>query len=563
MSMSTQENSVTARLARWALGCAVRYWPEETRPWGLALAAEIDETASAFETVRWSLGGIMFFLRSVLSSGWRWMKKLPGGGSLPGGAEGPSMLPKRSRAFTAALLAAAAALLALPEGREAIRTVRASWQEYHWQEYRQSDSDARTLEGLAARAEKEKDASTLAFVALSTTDQKRAVGLVEHAVALDPGLIWLYSASSHRPNYAPPREEWLVRLQAADPDNAVPYLLAADTLDPLRIRPLYQHGILKDAEFEVVESDSKWMGLMERAFGAPRYDSYVQKHYRLTRTVWNRDKNLSPKIVLYGLWYHAIPSLLNLTFFERVKIHEAQKARVAGDLSRAERLLGELDAFGMRIADGSGDKLEKLIGMTISRSADKELVDFYSSTGNAEDARRAALRIEQINERARSMRPDHDPATRAQAQAFQWEGILVQGFGILGVIAGFAALAGMLLLELWPARIRHAKTIWRRALCWIADYAPATLLVASAAFLMSFLPFQRAFAEYRSSSYVLANQERLMEALGDLHGVPDYVMGVNAHVLIWAFVTAALTAVLLFVLVNGILRPRHAASKPA
>lgn len=344
---------------------------------------------------------------------------------------------------------------------------------------------------------------------------------------------------------------------------SVAYLLAADTLDPLRIRPLYQHGILKDAEFEVVESDSKWMGLMERAFGAPRYDSYVQKHYRLTRTVWNRDKNLSPKIVLYGLWYHAIPSLLNLTFFERVKIHEAQKARVAGDLSRAERLLGELDAFGMRIADGSGDKLEKLIGMTISRSADKELVDFYSSTGNAEDARRAALRIEQINERARSMRPDHDPATRAQAQAFQWEGILVQGFGILGVIAGFAALAGMLLLELWPARIRHAKTIWRRALCWIADYAPATLLVASAAFLMSFLPFQRAFAEYRSSSYVLANQERLMEALGDLHGVPDYVMGVNAHVLIWAFVTAALTAVLLFVLVNGILRPRHAASKPA
>jgi len=550
MSMSTQENSVTARLARWALGCAVRHWPEETRPWGLALAAEIDETASAFETVRWSLGGIMFFLRSVLWSGWRWMK-LPAGGSLSGGPEGPSMLPKRSRAFTAAVLAAAASLLALPEGREAIRTVLASWQEYNWQDYRQSDSDARTLERLATRAGKEKDASTLAFVALSTTDPKRAVELVEDAVALDPGLIWLYSASSHRPNYAPPREEWLARLQAADPDNAVPYLLAADELDPLRICPLYQHGILKDAEFELVESDSKWMGLMERGFGAPRYDSYVQKHYRLTRTVWNRDKNLSPKIVLYGLWYHAIPSLLNLRFFGRVKIHEAQKARAAGDLSRAESLLGEVDAFGTRMADGNGDKIEKLIGMAISRSADKELADFYSSRGNAEEARRAALRVEQIDERARSMRPGHDSATRSQAQAFQWEGILVQGFGILGVIAGFAALAGMLLLELWPARIRNAKTIWRRALCWIADYAPATLLVACAAFLMSFLPFQHAFAEYRSSSYVLANQERLMEALVDLHGIPDYVMGVNAHVLIWAFVTIALTALLLYVLVRA------------
>jgi len=167
-------------------------------------------------------------------------------------------------------------------------------------------------------------------------------------------------------------------------------------------------------------------------------------------------------------------------------------------LSRAERLLGEVDALGTRMSDGSEVKIEKLIGMAISRSADKELADFYSNTGNAEDARRAALRVEQIDERARSMRPGHDPATRAQAQGFQWEGMLVQGFGTLGVIAGFAALVGILLLELWPWRIRNAKTIWRRALCCLTDYAPATLLVASAAFLMSFLPFQHAFAEYRS-----------------------------------------------------------------
>jgi hypothetical protein len=59
----------------------------------------------------------------------------------------------------------AALLLILPEGRDAIRTVRASCQEYQ-----QSDSDARTLEELAVRAEKEKDASILAFVALSTGD---------------------------------------------------------------------------------------------------------------------------------------------------------------------------------------------------------------------------------------------------------------------------------------------------------------------------------------------------------------------------------------------------------
>jgi hypothetical protein len=32
---------------------------------------------------------------------------------------------------------------------------------------------------------------------------------------------------------------------------------------------LLGRGILKDAEFEVVESDSRWISLMERACGAP------------------------------------------------------------------------------------------------------------------------------------------------------------------------------------------------------------------------------------------------------------------------------------------------------
>ena len=492
MSVSSPTSSTVARLARLLLDCALRHWPEETRPWGLALAAEIDEATSAFETVRWSLGGMMFFARAVLSGAWTWLK-LPAGGSLPGGATGPSILPKRSRMFTAGTLVVAVLLLFLPAGREAMRMVRASWQGFQ-----QSNSDVRAQKELAARAEKKKDASTLAFVALGTSDPKRAAALTERAVALDPELIWVYAAKCHGPNHDPPREQWLARLQLADPGNAVPYLLAADALDPLRIRPPYQHGILKDAELEVVESDSKWMGLMERAYGAPRYDGYFQKHYQLTRTVWNRERNLSPVVVLSGLRSHAIPNLLSLRFFAHVRIHKAQKARAAGDLSRAERLLGEVDALGTRMSDGSEVKIEKLIGMAISRSADKELADFYSNTGNAEDARRAALRVEQIDERARSMRPGHDPATRAQAQGFQWEGMLVQGFGTLGVIAGFAALVGILLLELWPWRIRNAKTIWRRALCCLTDYAPATLLVASAAFLMSFLPFQHAFAEYRS-----------------------------------------------------------------
>jgi hypothetical protein len=165
--------------------------------------------------------------------------------------------------------------------------------------------------------------------------------------------------------------------------------------------------------------------------------------------------------------------------------------------------------------------------------------------------------------RFQTLRPGHDSADHARAQDFQREAVLVQGFGTLAVIAGLAALAGVLMLELRPSRIRKAHTIWRRVPCWLADYGPATLLVTSVAFLISFLPFQHAFAEYRASNYVVPNVERLMDAIWGLLEIPEYVTGVNAAVWIWTFVTAALTALLLFVLVRGFYGRRRAAANPA
>jgi hypothetical protein len=561
MSMPKKENPAAARIARWMLGCAVRYWPEENRAWGLALAAEIDETTSAFEAVRWSLGGIMFFTRSVLSSAWKWMK-LPAGGSLSGGADGPepsSMLPKRSRRFTAAVVAVAALLLALPEGREAIRTVRASWQQYQ-----QSDSDARTLEKLAARAEKEKDASTLAFVALSTGDPKRGEELTERAVALDPKFIWVYGAKNRSwPDSEPPKAEWLARLQAADPDNAVPYLLAAYQVAGPDVEKRYLGHGPKDVNFEEVESNATWMELMERAYESPRYDSYFQRHLELTRTVWNRETNLSPMVILSGLWSHAIPSLLNLRIFAEVKIHEAQKARAVGDLKQAESLLNQVDTFGVRMADGSETDIEKLIAWTLSQGADKELVALYSSAGRTEDESRVTGRLDQMKERFKEKRLVNNPSRGARTQTFRREAILVQGFGVLCVVAAFAALSGILLLELGSRKIRDMKTIWRRVACWGADYAPVILLVACVAFLVSFLPFQRVFEEYRASKAALSDREPLMEAMWGFLEIPRYLTGLNFAVSIWTIVTAALSALLLFVLVRGFYRMRRTVTKAA
>ena len=117
------------------------------------------------------------------------------------------------------------------------------------------------------------------------------------------------------------------------------------------------------------------------------------------------EKNLSPTVVLFGLWSHAIPDLLNLRIFAICqKCTEAQRARAAGDLKRAESLLNEVSTFGVRMADGSGTDIERLIGWAVSREADKELVALYSSAGKTEDEQRATTRLNEIDERATKMR---------------------------------------------------------------------------------------------------------------------------------------------------------------
>src|SRR5580658_7958787 len=59
VSVSPQPHPLPARFFRWLLSRAVRHWPEDTRAWGIALAAEVDETTDAFQALLWSWGGIM------------------------------------------------------------------------------------------------------------------------------------------------------------------------------------------------------------------------------------------------------------------------------------------------------------------------------------------------------------------------------------------------------------------------------------------------------------------------------------------------------------------------
>ena len=496
----------------------------------------------------------MLFARSGIASAWTWLQ-LPAGASLPG-RTGPSdspVLPRRSRLFAAGALIAAAVLLSLPLGREAMITVRDSWS-WSWGEGR---LEQRPLNKLAARAEKENDAATLAFVALRTDDPARYAAVADRAVSLNPAFVWIYGTTRiNWPLGTPQQQQHLERLHASDPDNAVPVLLAADA-EAQRAEDQKKQSTIEEEE-ALLASDPNWMALMEQAFTAPRYDRYMQHRYQLAGSVWKRERYLPPSVVIEGLWAGAIPNLMNLRTFSNIQMRDAEKAAAAGDWNEAERLLGEVDSFGERIVAAKSTLIEGLIGIAIERIANQERVKLYTGAGRTADAQKAGSRLQQIDDTVATLRPGHDRGYGREQTYRRW-GILLQGSAGLALISGFASLALMIFLELLPARFGNHKTLWRKILCRVADYAPATFLVASGTFLLSFLPYAHAFSECFSPSNGFRNEELISDVFGGLMAVPSYVP--DGSLMIWFSGGAALVALAAFIVGRRIYRGRRIQTK--
>jgi hypothetical protein len=266
----------------------------------------------------------MLLARSIAQSILSWLK-LPSGASLAGVASGgptSDSLPKRSRLFTLGVFAMTVVLLLLPQSREAIRTVHGSGNAYQT-----SSSDRRTLDKLAARAEKQNDAATLAFVALSVDNPERFATLADRAVSVNPEFVWIYGTRRRWPGGVYHWPEQLKRLQADDLANAVPKLFVAESMEKPNPEALWKHRPPEDKEIEkMLANCPQWAALMQQAFASPQYNSYFQRHFELAKCAWNRERSLSPSVILNGLWAHDIPNLLDIRVFSNIRIHEAGEA---------------------------------------------------------------------------------------------------------------------------------------------------------------------------------------------------------------------------------------------
>jgi hypothetical protein len=534
--MASPQQSLGFRVADSSLQLALRFWPEESRHWGHALAGELHEIEKPFEALTWAIGGLMLFSRASASHFLAWLK-LPAGSHLSGNplplGSNPPILPKRSRLFTAAVLIATAAVLFLPQSRVAVSTVRATWQGYQlW------DSDQHTLEKLAARAEKEKDARTLAFVALTLSDSDQGVRFAKRAVSLDPSFTWIYASRFYRPDSVPPPPEWLARLHTSDPDNAFVSLATADAIAQPRYMAFLQHRTPAPEEFEsALSSDPQWVAQMETAFRAPHYDNYLRNHWELISYEWDRHPALSPAIIGYALWSHRIPNTQNLKIFANFQIHRAQRALAEGHPDQAAGILQPIDGFASRMSEQAKTPFERMIGLELSREATQEFRNLYSSTGHPQEASEASARLQDLENRKQAFLTQ---PYLVQSDSFHRDAMLFQTFAILLFVCGAIMALSFILLEIRPRSFPQRRAAWQRILCGTADYAPASFLILSFAFFLTFLPIAHQFAQYRSASASMRTFQEISGTLWGLMAVPDSVQSVLNPPLFWWLVTTAL-----------------------
>src|SRR5258708_4230863 len=168
----------------------------------------------------------------------------------------------------------------VPESQQGMQTLIFNTGQFRWVE-RAGTLSPETVDRLARHAEQNRDARGLAFAALHTAGAAERRKREEGAIALDRQWTWLlWAPGASQPN--PNREDDERRLQAWDPSNSIYYCYHAQRL--------FETGNLgrfvttgKDWPAALAK-ETIWREVMDKAFTAPRYESYMLQRFDLERS---------------------------------------------------------------------------------------------------------------------------------------------------------------------------------------------------------------------------------------------------------------------------------------
>jgi len=373
------------------LECAIRIAPEDTRDWGQAIRGELDYVEGRFAALRWSLGGAGVLARHAVAALF-----MPGRHDVPLGeglfARNVS-LRKVALVMSAAFVLASLIFFAAPPFRQGLRVSLAAWDELI--DANAARSQAR-LERLAERAHVRADPEGLAFAAVRLDDEGEAARSAEDAVRLDPGFVWVYAAVAARHPELAASRAWIPQLEKSDPENALPYLIAAESIDIANAAlgaPLVgaQHG----AATRAAPASGAWQNAMASAFASPKFDDYLGRLAELDRDVVPRYGFDDPYTVLSAEgafllwdWGAGVPSyaVANSRQFAKSLLDSGQELESRGERGRAVEKYWTVARFGQVIDSQAHTDFERRCGMTLQAMAYQRLQALSAKQGDEGEA---------------------------------------------------------------------------------------------------------------------------------------------------------------------------------
>jgi tetratricopeptide (TPR) repeat protein len=380
-----KQETLRRRLARMLLALGIRVAPRHAEQWGQAMLAELGEVKGEWAALMWAAGGASVMAKHALVA-----MVLPGRNApafLPGGGlfekEGP--MRKASLSIVGACVLAALLFLLAPTFRQGLRVAMVQWRAMSdWRNW--SPSLGQLPKALAEQAEQKHDAEAIAFLAVRSVDPAESTRLADEAVRMDPKLTWIYSMAGTEPGKS---EAWIQKLEAWDPQNALPYLMEAENID------LAQEGSRKIPQ-SVDEQSAAWKAALAAVYRSSKLDVYQDRLGELTRKVVTRYGLRDPYQIFDLDCFPCLPSYAggDARDFAKWQLKNGDMLEARGDYKGALEKYGSVirfseEARSLRLLFTHRElkKAYQKAGEIFQKQGDKAQAELYADL--AQDATRA------------------------------------------------------------------------------------------------------------------------------------------------------------------------------
>jgi hypothetical protein len=356
---------------------------------------------------------------------------------------------------------------------------------------------AQALARVERSGDKKKYARALAFVALHSRkeDDLRALDAARKAIELDPELTWISAHVSHAtyllPGYDP--HPWIDRLKAWDPQNGFPYLLEASSSVYSDWETRWaKYNAFTPAFREALAAEPRWRVPMEKAFAAPRLDTYQAQRFALDRQVLQEQGFDRPDILLLNMWSGPLPDILEINSYADILLEAGQNADNSGRTKDALAAYSSVARFGERLAGAPPQYILGLCSRRLRERAYDRILPMLGSKGHGSESAAVESTLAALRADEGPNRPV--PASNAVAER---SARIVRVSGLLVAVLGIVTALWIISLIALRAKPDLSGTLNR--LASVLSLAPPMLLVSCLLLFVGYYPYARPVGQYVSA----------------------------------------------------------------